>query len=174
MKPVAIVGNYPSSNIPFDKDIDVWAINARGTLLPRVDALFQIHRKDKGFYEADGFYEWMKENKTLPIYMREKFEEIPMCIPFPYEGVYKLTSNVKHRSTTLKYLTSTPAMAVALAIYQGRTNVEVYGIEMDIAETYFFQRDCFTFWLGVAAGRGIIVDIYCADKIFRQELYSDK
>jgi len=174
MKPVAIVGNYPSTNIPFEEDVDIWAINAHGTLHPRVDMLFQIHRKEKGFYEADGFYEWMKENKTIPICMREKFEEIPMCIQYPFEEVYSLIPNVRQGSKELEeleYLTSTPSMAVALAILQGREKILVYGIEMDIGETYFFQRDCFTFWLGIAGGKGIEIEIHCADKIFRQGQY---
>ena len=173
MKPVAIVGNYPS-DVPFDEDMDIWAINAIGSLLPRVDMLFQIHRKEKGFYEADEFYEWMKQNKTMPICMREKFDEIPMCIPYPFKEVYNLTKNIRQGSKKLeelKFLTSTPSMALALAIYQGRKKILVYGIEMNIGETYFFQRECFTFWLGIAGGKDIDIEIHCADAIFKQPVY---
>lgn len=174
MKPVVIVGNYPNTDIPFSDDVEIWAINAQGTLHPRVDMLFQIHRKEEGFYEADEFYEWMKENKTIPICMREKFDEIPMCVQYPFEEVYGLIPNVRQGSQELEeleYLTSTPSMAVALAILQEREKILLYGIEMDIGETYFFQRDCFTFWLGIAGGKGIDVEIHCADKIFRQGQY---
>ena len=174
MKPVAIIGNYPNANIPFDEDVDIWAINALGTLHPRIDMLFQIHRKEKAWHEEEGFYEWMKENKTIPICMREKFEEIPMCVQYPFEEVYTLIPNVRQGSEKLEeleYLTSTPAMAVALAIYQEREKILVYGIEMDVKEAYFFQRDCFTFWLGIAGGRGIEIEIHYADAIFKQPVY---
>lgn len=178
MKPVAIIGNYPTKDkAPFNNsEIDIWAFNGAGTSFPRVSALFQMHREEDNFAEARSHLKWLKENTTIPVYMQKKYD-YPMCIPYPFEGVYRLTDNILQGSIGLekiKYFTSSPALAVALAIYQERPRIEIYGIEMNDGETYSQQRDCFTFWIGLAGGMGIKIDIHCADDIFRKELYHEQ
>lgn len=169
--PVAIVGgSHTFEDAPFnDLSIDIWAFNNKGTHYPRLTALIDIH----GTEEQDGcagHIDWLRTT-NLPVYTRTHRDDIPTCIPYPFDEVLALTSNVKHRGKRLEYLTSSPSMAIALAIVQSRPKIYLYGMEMTSAKEYRDQRDCFTFWTGVAAGRGIQIDINCSDKIFSRPIY---
>ncbi len=55
------------------------------------------------------------------------------------------------------YFTSTVAFAVALAIYRGATEIDLYGVTMEVESEYHYQKPCVDFWCGYAKGRGIKV-----------------
>ena len=61
------------------------------------------------------------------------------------------------RSDTLKwpYLTSTIAYEIALAIYERFDEIALYGIDLNTAEEYAWQKPGVEYLLGIAAGRGI-------------------
>ena len=141
--------------------------NYRASTTP-ADAAFQMHKEvDWG----GGYYRrWMKANKTVPIYMREKHEDIPMSTAYPFDEVFTLTKHIKLKNEQLKYFTSSFGWALALAILQERKVINVYGIDMADLE-YVNQKDCFAFWIGFAGGRGIELNINCAENIFDKPLY---
>ena len=60
------------------------------------------------------------------------------------------------------YFTSTIAYMVAYAILQKVDRIRLYGFELwsgSDANEYDFQRPCIDFWLAVAIGKGIIVEV---------------
>lgn len=112
---------------------------------------------------------WFQENKKIPVVTREVTPKIPMSRRYPFEDVFDMLG-VRHNSKPLRFFTSSIAWALALAIYQGRPSITVKGIELEDAE-YESQKDCFTFWLGFAGGRGIDLNIEGCNNIFDRPLY---
>lgn len=167
--PLSIVGNHSSAQ-HLMLDGDIWVFNGKGATLPRYTAVFQMHQPcDWG---GGWSQRWLKENITIPVYMRKVYPEVPMAIRYPFEEVYNLL-DIKHRGNQLKYFTSSIAYALALAILQERPRIDLYGLDMTDDE-YKQQKDCFAFWVGVAAGRGIEININCADNIFCALLYGEE
>lgn len=176
MKPVVILGKQPDTLplVPFDNpDVEIWAFNNTGLLLGRIDVLFQMHAQEE--YEGYvGHLEWLKANKTIPVYMSHHREDFPMCRVYPFEEVFGLTTHVLQGAKTvekLRFFTSSIALAIALAVLQNRPKIMVYGVELKKGTEYWKQRDCFSFWIGFAGGRGIDLEIRCADDIFKKPLY---
>lgn len=173
MKKLAIVGSdYRTRyNAPFDDDsYDIWAFNNVGRTFKRVDALFQIHPRRR--YEClDGHLEWLRNNTTIPVYMREHTEDVPMCVVYPFDEVFALTNHMLCGGERLRFFTSTVPVSIALAVLQNRPSIDFYGIELKMKTEYGKQRDCFTFWVGFAGGRGIDINFHCAEKIFKKDLY---
>jgi len=52
---------------------------------------------------------------------------------------------------------------------QNRPKISIYGIELRSGTEYWKQRECFAFWNGFAGGRGIELEIRCADDIFKKK-----
>jgi hypothetical protein len=182
MKPVALVGNHPGTrdNAPFgNPDVDIWTFNHRGIEFPRVDLLFQLHPKRVFSSITPDHYEWLKQNTKIPVCMQARFPEIPMCTVYPFEEARDLVGNVHQEVNGVDwtpdrgYATSSVPLAIALAILQNRPKILMYGIEMEDNTEYFGQRECFMFWAGFAASRGILLDIHGADWMFEREFYPD-
>ena len=173
-KPIAIVGgSHTFEEAPFDNlSVDILAFNGRGRFYPRVTVVMDIHSKERQAQD-EGRLEWL-QNASIPIYTDRVREDIPTSIVYPYKEAFALTEHMLHRGERLKYFTSSFAWAIALAILQERPKIEIYGIEMTATLEYKKQRSCFAFWTGFAGGRGIDIEINCADKIFRRPLYWDK
>ncbi len=60
------------------------------------------------------------------------------------------------------YFTSSIAFMLALAIYEGFTTIDLYGIDLTVGEEYDYQKPCAEFWIGFAMGKGIEVGIPAA------------
>lgn len=169
---VAIVGKARNTRhlAPFHKpEFDIWGINDVGMEMPesdgRWDAWFQIHPMEDILRDMPAHVEWLAA-QDAPVYMRaDHTDTIPACIQYPLTEVL---ADFDDR----RYLTSTAAIAVALAIYRGYKKIHLYGIEMantasDPAngirgriaapDKYGEQRSCLEFYLGIAIGRGIKV-----------------
>lgn len=172
MAELAIVGNYTGiHNSPvFQMDREIWGFGGRGPTLPRLDVLLQLHLP-YAWQENPGVENWLKKNKTVPVYMRQRYHEFPMSMPYPFERAFALLDGVWLHDKPLRfYFTSSIAFAIALAILQGRERIEFWGIELRDHE-YEEHKDCITFWQGFAAGRGIQLDIHCMEPIYRRPLY---
>ncbi len=166
MKPVCIVGSHSETcgKTPTDENVDIWAFNKHAMYMPRADLTLQIHSKSG--YECHG-EEYVKWLFSHPNIMRDTY---------PFESVFSLTSHVKqgeyNEPEGLKLLTSTVDFALALAVLQNRPGISLYGIDLRGEKNeYRYQREGFMFWVGFAAGRGIPLDIRCADNIFKRPIY---
>lgn len=58
------------------------------------------------------------------------------------------------------YFNSTVDFALALAIYEGYGQIDLYGVNLANCTEYAQQKPGAEFWLGQAMGRGIKVNIY--------------
>lgn len=173
MKKLAIVGSDYKTRFdaPYDdKSYDIWAFNHPGTKFKRITALFQMHLR-QDYETIDGHLEWLRNNKTIPVYMREYRDDIPMCVVYPFDEVFALTEHMICQKEKLRFFTSTPAGAVALAVLQNRPSIDFYGHELRMKTEYYKQRESFAFWVGFAGGRGIDINLHCAERIFKKDLY---
>jgi len=107
-------------------------------------------------------YEWLKSGDTPTIYMMEAYEEVPQAVKYPLDEVLMMTPGVR-------YITSSIAYAIALAVYKGYKRIELYGVEMETNTEYYYQRQGVVFWLGVAYGKGI--EVAMDTRIFDDPLY---
>ena len=161
---ISIVGSSPTEYQPKGER---WVFNYKAATEP-ASVAFQMHKEVNW---GGGFYRrWMRDNETVPIYMREKHEEIPMSTAYPFQEVFEMTKHVRHKGKPLEYFTSSIAWAIALAVLQERKVIELCGIDMNEYE-YVLQANCFSFWTGFAAGRGTRLEINCASNIFEKQLY---
>lgn len=171
---VAIIGSHPRTRKDFDftrQDCDIWIFNealSNGTF-PRADATFQMHddviwRNPANRNDA-GYSEWLKRADIPPVYMQQDYEEVPQAVQYPIDGILGMTANFNAN----RFVTSSPAYGIALAIYKGYKRIEIYGVEMESQTEYMHQRAGIAYWHGVAVGKGI--DVYSTSSIFHEPLY---
>ena len=156
---------------PYD-DKDHWEIFGlneahRQPWMKRVTRWHQIHRKWDWMKQNNVSYrehaEWLQKEQPFPIYMLEKYPEVPSAIAYPLEEVCaKLLPNVRRgqnweQSIRNDYLTSSFAWQCALALFLGAKQVGAWGYEMSTDTEYRYQKGSTEFWLGVAAGMGVKV-----------------
>lgn len=184
-KTVAIAGSHVKTRdfTPFDrKYVDIWVFNEAASIgwPKRCDAVFQMHQtpiwKNPLNRNDPNFPKWMALDHPYPIYMLyDEREEVPACEPYPLDDVCKITDPYlrlgRRDSKPIRFITSSPAYAIALAIHQGYERIEIYGIEMESDTEYKDQRDGVFYWLGVAVGRGIEVIIHPQSNLFDAPLY---
>ncbi len=164
---VIILGSHPGTRDEFDfsrEDCDIWVFNeaAQKEWCKRADAVFQMHNpviwRNPANRNHAGHYDWLTGGETPTIYMQEAYLEIPKAERYPIEDVRK--NELMNFNGGQQYYTSSPAYALALAIERGYKRIEIYGVEMETDTEYRFQRDGIAFWIGVAVGKGIEVDLH--------------
>jgi hypothetical protein len=165
MRELAIVGSHPdtSGNAPYDNElVEIWAFNEGAMRFPRVDVPFQMHADwaNKGTH----YSQWLEAQPFT--YKRSNY---------PFEDVFALTNHVKlgKERKPLRFFTSSPSYALALAALQDRPKINLYGIEYMMGAERREQRESFAFWVGFCAGRDIPITINCADNIFNKPLYGE-
>jgi hypothetical protein len=58
------------------------------------------------------------------------------------------------------YFSNTIDYMIALAIYEGATSIDFYGVNMASSGEYSYQKPGVDYWCGQAMGRGIEINIY--------------
>lgn len=153
---VAIVGYASSSKdlAPFDDESwEIWGLNDLYLDIPRYNRWFQQHDEDimRSRDRRDpNHWEWLKKCKA-PIYMQKAHPEIPSSVTYPLRQVVE--------KFKLRYFTNSIAYMIALAMYEGASEIGVYGVDMLQDSEYAGQRACCEAWLGLASGMGIIVHL---------------
>jgi len=183
MKSVAIVGAHPilKNFVPWDRDdLDFWLVNESASQgwPEKVDALFQMHLppiwRNKENISDPGHYDWLRKTHDFHIYMQDQYDDVPSSVAYPIDEVsIKLLSNIVRGDgqNHVRYFTSSIAYMLAMAIYQERPGIELYGIQMSSDTEYFGQRECVMFWAGVAAGKDIKFCVQETSPLFNGLLY---
>ncbi len=166
MKKIAIVCGSPSSEMlaPFDdKSWEIWVLGNRINRFEgkRVTRIFEIH-DDLSEHGDIAAYVNLLVNLKIPLVVGASFpqtikevkngEKTTHVKHFPFEEAEKLFGS--------KYLTSSSAYMMALALIEGATEIGIYGVDMAVDDhEYFWQRPCMEAWIGFAKGRGVKVTI---------------
>jgi len=177
---LAIVGSEESTrdNAPWtDLSYDIWTFADWGKApwLERCTALIEIHRPigQSGYTEhpRDPYYwEWL-QNTDTPVFMYPPDPRVKSSVNYPLDGVLAMLEGLKIKGQNAKPLNCSPAYAIALGIYKGYTEIDVYGIEMAHSSIYQAQQPIFSFWVGFAAGKGVKLNIKCTNDLFIKPLY---
>lgn len=156
MRKVALIGGEPSTvrHAPWaDPSWEIWAHTSVNPFCKRVDRWFELHPphvfEAKAKHGRQDWYGWLK-GLTEPVYMQERYPEIPASVRYPVERVL---------TEFPRYCSSTVAWMIALAITEGVHTIGVWGIHFQSGSEYAEQRAGAEFWLGVALGRGIQIKI---------------
>ena len=174
MKKLAIVGSHPDTreNAPYDDpDFEIWLFNEspqKPEIYKRWDHAFQMHKEEvyasPENWVNETHWEWLQQDHgERVIWMMKRDERVPNSKEYPLDEILKLVP--------YKYLRSTPAMALALAIYLGYEHVALYGSELSSNTEYGYQAINYAFWIGFALGRGVFVDLQCWQNEFNQTIY---
>ncbi len=172
MKTVAIVGTHidTRANAPYaNQDVDIWVMNqaAQASWTPRYTACFQLHEEavlQVNQYNTE-HWNWLTQKHGKPVYMFEVNPKVPDSVKYPLDEI------VKSLPCEPRMFSSTVAYMLALAAYLKYDKVLLYGMEMTWESEYGYQREGFTYWVGLLQGMGIIVERYCADNVFVRPLY---
>jgi hypothetical protein len=173
-RPLAIVGSHPETreNAPFDDlGYEIWLFN-EAPLKPEVykrwDASLQIHKENVYSSETNwvnkDYWDWLQQDHgDNRIFMQEVDPRVPNSVRYPLEEILQLVP--------YKYLRSSPAMALALAIYLGYKDISLYGSELSSNTEYYYQAINYAFWIGFAHGYGVDLKMECWHQEFNQPIY---
>jgi SAM-dependent methyltransferase len=138
---------------------EVWAINALGNVT-ECDRVFhmddvriqEIRAAARPDSNIANMLKWMKKHPG-PIYTSRKHPDYPGLVAFPLQDVI--------RSTNFAYFNSTSAYAVAYALHIGVKKISIFGFDFTYPNAHDAEkgRACVEFWLGMAAARGIKIQI---------------
>jgi hypothetical protein len=158
MRNIIILGSGPGwESCPFDRETWVVAkMLMQDKPLARIDMLFSMDDADhwltvrRGIFTIEDFK--AKVNATgAPYYSSVKTPGIDVAREYPLKDVL---SRCK-----VPYFSNTVAYMIAYAIYQKVDSITLYGIAQIAASEYISERGCVEFWIGMALGMGIEVNI---------------
>lgn len=99
---------------------------------------------------------WGEQERLEAIKSREICEQ--KGIPYICLGNYPIEEIVKEFKTD--YFSSTVDYAIALALYKGHKEINLYGVTMDGSSDYYKIKCGCDFWCGLAMGRGVKVTVH--------------
>ncbi len=163
-KKVAIVGTSHSWKLaPFDDEsFEIWGVNNAflNTNGRRCTRWFDIHffekKEDKWFrrwnqnFRGKTVNDYIEDLKKLPcpVYMQQKWPEIPNSKRFPIEEVVGRFG---------AYITNSISMQLAYAIHLGFGEIQIFGVDMSVGTEWEYQRPNCEYFIGIAVGMGIKV-----------------
>lgn len=171
---VAIVGLGPSCATFFELTRrlggvsaycdEVWGLNAIGDVL-RCNRVFHMDdlkvQEARGALNPDGniaaMVRWLRKHPG-PVYTSVVREGYPGLVAFPLEDV--LNSRIDSNGGA-PYFNSTGAYAIAYAVHIGVKRISLFGMDYTLANRHSAEqgRACCEFWLGIAAARGIEINL---------------
>jgi hypothetical protein len=176
-KKVAIVGAEPLTrdDAPFDNhEYEIWAISnwANADWMKRCDQVIEIHKPEvyKDHPNDPSYWGWL-QNTDIPVVMQSPDPDIKNSCYYPLGEIREMLSGFWVKGKPAQALNSSIAYAIALAVLQNYSVIDVYGVEMSNSSEYRSQQPIFAFWIGFAAGKGIKLNVNCTQDLFVQPLY---
>ena len=161
-KKVALVGFARSSamDAPFhDPEFSIWGMNQLYRFIPRASRWFDIHHNwNEYVVPGTDHAAWIRD-APIPVYMNDYHPEFSSSVRYPIERMIEKFGD---------YYTSTVAYMLALAIDEGFTQIDLYGIDLAVGVEYVEQRPCTEYYIGIASERGITVGIPTASALCKQ------
>jgi len=188
-KRAAIIGTAPSYRLtPWDDPtLECWTLNDEWIIpIPRSDRHFDLHPFEQ-FYFRDpkqrvlqavdvpagtyvrpvGHIEWLAQ-QSIPVYIQKPDPRVPRGVVFPRAEVEAFIRGLaKGQEADEDWYDSTPAWMLALAMYEGYTEIDIYGIHLATEWEYQKQKANMTYLIGLARGMGITVKVPKASPLLR-------
>lgn len=176
MNKLAIVGTHPDTRnlAPFDDaSYEIWVFNEAPQMdwCRRWDVCFQLHKPEVytslNNWVIKSHWAWLQEDHPgKTIYMQDWDERVPACSRYPLEEIIETLPGAQFR-----WITSSGSYALALALYQGYEEIEIYGIELSSNTEYSYQLENWQYWVGVAIGMGVKLKLASGQMHFAKRLY---
>lgn len=166
-KTVRILGSAPNlmEMPPLPEGVEMWMANnpkvirkyVQEPLLSQWTRWFNLHSRIHMETTYPLGFNWYRQfDGTKPFYTQKIWGDIPGCTVFPHKDIQAYFPEAK------RYYVCSITWMTALAIMEGFTRIEYYGIVLrdkkrdHAAETdYTFERRNFFYWINVARKRGI-------------------
>ena len=153
---VNIIGCAPGcANAPCGEG-ERWGINDNHTVLDDIDVVIDCHnlsrvmhgKEELGRRSLEEVKKHLKgvKKKNIKMYTTRTLKNIPSSVEYPLETIIKKWGS--------DYFGSGVDYAIALAVYQGFTDIHMYGVLMIVGEEYYLQKPTIDHWIGVAIGAG--------------------
>lgn len=157
IRKIALLGSHTASLkwVPWeDTTWELWGHAASRSWYRReLDRYFDLHRKEcwaKNGKTQTKYAQWLQRN-TVPIYMPERFPEVPAARRYPKEQILMEFGGIR------RYFKNQTSWMIALAFSEGVTHLALFGINYSHESEYGVQRGSAEYWLGRAEERGIHV-----------------
>lgn len=136
--------------------VKIWGMNNVLNWRP-VDYVFEVHNFHNKLHRLRGGEIHQRAVRKAietgtPYIVREKWD-----IPGLKQVVYPWDTLFNHFQTDL--LGCTMDCMIALAIYCGYTDIQLYGIGINRASHYDYQIPSMNYWIGVCHGKGINIHV---------------
>jgi len=154
---VNIIGSAPGWQDAPVNDGYVWGVN-NTHLLRDVDRIVDVHVSRLNITELKDRYHFEKLlEKDIEAYLHSEVEDMPNVKRYPIEEI-KEYFDTDYFGSGIDYL-------IALAIFEGATDIHIYGVMMAGGGEYAHQKPSVEFWIGVvkgmrAAGKDINIEIH--------------
>lgn len=150
---VNIIGSAPGWEDCPVNDGFIWGVNNMH-LLRDVDRIVDIHVSRLNLQETKDriHFEELLE-KDIEAYLHSEFSDMPNVKRYPLEEIQKEFNGIDYFGSGIDYI-------IALAIYEGATEIHIYGVYMKGGGEYAHQKPSVEFWLGVCVGRGIYIEVH--------------
>ena len=162
MKVILIGKGNGWENAP--QDGNTWGVNSLCLRRP-VEMVFNMHRMDEEPYlsnfEQNTIIDYVNGN-DVPLVTLKKLDNVPTSIEFPLDKM------------PLKYAECSIVYMIVYAILEGATEIDMYGVVLEVGDEYTVQRKSVEYWIGYARGKGIKVTIneptcLCKGKLYGYE-----
>lgn len=152
LRKIGFLGSHEASlkYAPWDDPSwELWGhASSRGLYRRSPERLFDLHRKEcwsKSNHKGNKYLKWLATN-TVPIFMQERFPEVPASHRYPLERVL---------AEFRPYFTNHVAYMIALALTEGVTHLGFFGVNYSPDCEYGTQRGSAEYWMGLAEARGV-------------------
>ena len=140
-------------------DAEVWKINEAYRLdeyygrEATATRWFQFHqrwdftRRQNVDGSGKDHWSWLRKQHPFPIYMQERFSDIPSSVAFPLDDITRDLLG-KASSYHFSFFRNSLAYQLVFAIWLGFKKVGIYGWELASDTEMKYERPSATFWLG--------------------------
>lgn len=144
-----------------DPDAEIWCLNEFykvGKTVPgfKADRWFEIHDRNSKS-KATPEHQQFLQTCPCPVYMWKKYNDIPNSVRFPKDEI--ITFFEERGFKGARYFTNSISWFIAFAIYEGFKEISVTGVDLATDQEYGWQRPSCEYWIGVAEGMGIKINI---------------
>ena len=140
-------------------DEPCWGFYSTAALRP-VDVIFDMHPIPdmlSGKRQEEG-RTYRNPQATAKMLMKAKANNVPVFSLEAYEGCVKYPIKEIVKEFNISFFSCGPCYVIALALYMGATEINLYGIRL-VGREYKFEKEGILYWRGRAEGMGVKFEV---------------
>ena len=148
---------------PLPDGAEVWGCSRSFRHQDNLSRLYNMDPLNHLTWLWPDYYDQLNARGSLVAYHQKEVEEVPGSRVYPAEAILRFFgfwSEGVRLEEQRGYFSSTPIWMFAHALYEGVKKVTLWRfLESEHCGDYFTQKTCFDYWLGVARGMGVEVEV---------------